>query len=149
MITLQAITSRSEEDTQTIAELRTRIAGLRETNATLMRRVEEARDLHRSDIATIGETLMDEADKREWCDEYDSIVQGLNRHLHVELPLRKREYTVTVNVQVVITVEATDEDDARSEARDIARDAEKTVDGLDGVYTSHWDDSYSYEIARD
>ena len=146
MSTMLAIASGSAQDAQTIAELKATLALMKDTNTTLIERIEKAQQRHRTDIATIGEALMDEAEKRDWCYEYDTVVADLNRNLHVELPVRKREFSVTVNVQVTITVDATDESDARSQAYDIARDAESTLDKVDGVYTSNWDDSYSYEV---
>lgn len=78
------------------------------------RQAERARRNHEADIATIGERLMDEAEHRGWCSEYDSIVDDLNRSLHVELPTRNKTWDVcwTVNVTVHQTIEARTANDA-------------------------------------
>lgn len=45
---------------------------------------------HLDDIALIGEILMDEANRRRWCSEYDEIVDVMNARLNVALPERDR-----------------------------------------------------------
>lgn len=117
----------------------TRIAAVRSL-------LEQARDRHREDIATIGARLQQEAKERGWCSDYDGAIESLNRDLHVELPRREREYTVTVTARVEITVSAVDEDAAREAARRIAETVESQVDSSDGVSTSHWDSSHDYDV---
>lgn len=71
---------RSPGDATTIERLRTRVT--------------EAQEAHRRDIATIGAALMSEAEDRDWCEIYDSVVDSLNSELSVELPTRAREVTI-------------------------------------------------------
>lgn len=108
--------------------------------------LDAAQEKHRADIATIGERLQREAKDRSWCSEYDRAIEELNRDLHVELPPREREYTVTVTARVDITVSAVDEDAAREAARQIAENVESRVDSSEGVSTSHWDSSDDYDV---
>ena len=89
-------------------------------------RLQRARDEHAADITLIGETLMEEAERRQWCSEYDQVVEQLNRRLNIELERRITSYDVTYTVR--ITVEARDEDDARSMAESEMSHAMRTVD---------------------
>jgi hypothetical protein len=72
------------------------------------------KDRHQADITRIGERLIEEANDRGWCRDYDSIVDDLNRNLHVELPVRMSDYdiTYTITVTVTHTCEGRDGDDA-------------------------------------
>jgi len=71
---------------------------------------------YRDDIELIGARLIEEANDRNWCHEFDEIIETLNRSLHQDLPLREREYEVTVSYSVytssTVTVTARDEDGA-------------------------------------
>jgi hypothetical protein len=80
--------------------------------------VEVTKRAHAEDIATIGEKLLEEAESRSWCEEYDGVIDDINAKLHIELPRRIKDYDVTVYVRVAVsvTVSAYDEDGARSEA---------------------------------
>ena len=88
--------------------LRTQIELLEERLATAHRN-------HEADIKCIGDRLMAEAEEREWCNVYDEVISELNRRLHVELPVREREYTVEVEVTgtLRVLVVATSESDAQ------------------------------------
>lgn len=82
---------------------------------------ETAQRRHRADIETIGEALISEAQEREWCGEYDSVIERINGRLSVHLPDRppeEREYEVelTITYTHTVTVTATDEDSAGDQA---------------------------------
>lgn len=113
-----------------------------EQNSSLRAQLDRALSAHRADIATIGESLISEANDREWCSEYDEIVDKINRSLTVELPLREREHTVTVTVTLEITVMARDEDHAHTLAQEIAGNVETYADRQAGTYSRIGD----YEI---
>lgn len=76
--------------------------------------IKTRRDNHEEDIRRIGESLISEAEARSWCDDFDTWVDNINQRLCVELPTRRREYTVTAdyNVRIRATVLAVSEDDA-------------------------------------
>jgi hypothetical protein len=97
----------------------------------LQEELRNAEQRHRADIERIGERLIEEAEQREWCGEYDAIVDDLNRSLQVELPRRMRQYRVTE--QWVVTVqtitEASDEDEAREYEFDSDQIAEAVSEG--------------------
>ena len=78
-----------------------------------------AETLHREDIEKIGETLMREADYREWCSEYDDVVKGVNSALHVSLPTRH----VSAAIQFTVTVQV---DNATGELRQRLIDGDKS-----------------------
>lgn len=103
-------------------------ADLRNRLAVAQRRLEEARELHRGDIETIGERLISEANDRSWCGQYDEIVDELNRDLSVELPTREKEYTVSVDIRVEVRVSATGELEAHNMALSAAGGIEHVID---------------------
>lgn len=73
---------------------------------------------HRSDVEKIGQALIKEANEREWCSQYDDLIDELNTELYEPLPVRMRTYDVTLMVtrtqsqEVVIQVECRDDNDA-------------------------------------
>lgn len=81
---------------------------------------------HADDIALIGDRLIEEAQSREWCAEFDRIVDDLNGSLHVELPRRVRDYEVRVSLTIRIN-EARDEDDAMEQAESAMRSADRNA----------------------
>lgn len=93
---------------------------IHEDIARLQSDYEEAKRLHRRDIALIGDALIAEAEARGWCDDYDRFVDRLNGQLRYELPTRTREYKVTATYTITVStiVEATSEEDAKSAAED-------------------------------
>lgn len=104
------------------------IAALEEQVAFLTARLEASqenlrlsRERHQRDVTTIGDALMEEANNRDWCTQYDSFVSDLNESLHHELPTRSRTYNVEVTI--TISVNASDYDDAREQATEELRDA--------------------------
>lgn len=75
------------------------------TQRNLKRDLEETHeevDRLRRDWNSLGEAILEKADKYEWCDEYDEFAKEWN------LPTRHREYEVTIDVRVM----ARSEDDA-------------------------------------
>jgi hypothetical protein len=140
-----AITSGSAEDAATIEKLNATVSSLETDRQFYLDRLDRAKADHRADIARIGNKLMEEAEDRGWCSEYDDIVDDLNRNLSVELPTRSKDYTVTVRLNVEITVDAQSEEGARSAAHDIARRLERDLDSNENVL-SNWDSDDEYEI---
>lgn len=115
----------------------------------------EAVRLHERDIATIGRTLIEQAESREgessdgrWCDQYDRVISELNAHLSVELPLRRRQYTVTVPISVTISVTAGNEESAFDLADQVARDAERAIDFLASA-SADVSQQYDWSIEED
>lgn len=144
--TAVAIAAGSETDAVTIRELRERVASMAARIDDYASRLAESQRRHRSDIAIIGEALMSEANERDWCNEYDEIIDALNERVSYELPTRKRDYQVAVQATVYISVEAKDDEEARDKANDVARELESYVDRYEGVSTSHWDSEYDYRV---
>jgi hypothetical protein len=62
--------------------------------------------------------MIERANDNNLCSVYDDAVDDLNRYLHVSLPTRNQDYTVTfrVTVDVNVSVTARDEDAARRSA---------------------------------
>lgn len=110
------------------------VDNLRTQLDTCQSSLRQAEQRHEQDIERIGSRLNEEAESRGWCTEFDDIVRELNGRLHVELPLRTKTYEVTYDVTVTVTVsvDATDEDDADSEAALNAIDIIQAV--RDGAY---------------
>ena len=122
-------------------ELVAKLAEMTQHRDTLARRATEARANHVGDIGVIGKALRDEADERDWCDDYDNFVQEVNKHLHVELPVREHDYVVTATFSVTLryTVSAQSEDDAREmgegQGMDILRHDVQDAVNIDTYFT--------------
>jgi hypothetical protein len=104
------VAQRSPDDASTIDRLRTRL--------------DEARDAHRRDIATIGAALMEQAEERDWCGIYDEVVQEINANLSVELPLRARDVTIYLSDEegtnhYYVSVSISGEEDEADAARQV------------------------------
>lgn len=69
----------------------------------------------RNDAQHIAQSLLDEAEARDWCSEYDRFVGNVNASLRrVELIQREREYEIAATATVTFryTVTAASEDQA-------------------------------------
>lgn len=82
--------------------------------------IETLKELHRRDIQMISERMYREAKRRQWCGEFDDIVDELNVELQVPIqrPIGKWR------VEVFLTVEGRDEEEARTAADNV-------LDGID------------------
>lgn len=83
-------------------------------------------------IEIIGERLIDESNRRGWCDEFDRIIDEVNDSLpgSFALPEREKEYEVTWTQTVTVTVDCSATFTARNadDAADMARDYQDAVD---------------------
>lgn len=77
----------------------------------------EALRKHAEDMETIGEALIEEAEARGWCSEYDDVISNLNDKLNGELPLRYQERMLVFTVRVPVRIRPGDEDEAVDDAR--------------------------------
>lgn len=68
-------------------------------------------------IAMIGERLITESDDRNWCNEFDEIIDDVNSALPgwLQLPTREREYEVTWTETYYLTVNRSTTVTARNE----------------------------------
>ena len=73
----------------------------------------------------VTNAIYEEACERDWCDEYDSWAEEVNESLKFfEIPLMRREYSVTYNLtrtqtaSVTVKITARNEDDAEDQAND-------------------------------
>lgn len=73
--------------------------------AILRRELALAKERHAEDIAMIGRRLRSEAEIRDWCVEFDDVVESLNIDLNVKLEERYQKYTVVRTFEVIETVE--------------------------------------------
>lgn len=95
---------------------------------------------HRA-IEIIGENLINEANSRGWCDEYDRIVDEINASLPgpFALPDREQEYEIEVTVSGTIStttyvmVSARSEEDAREM---VSENADDYISDADDLLTS-------------
>lgn len=104
------------------------ITTLRAKVEELTSRIDENFSRHRRDIDLIGERFSQEAVERDWCEEAERIINGLNENLHIELmlPCREKEHRVRVNgylrvpfsYTVELTTAETDEDNLIQQANE-------------------------------
>ena len=85
----------------------------------------------------ISNAIYEEAYERDWCDEYDSWAECVNKSLKFfEIPLMRKEYSVTYTIertqtaQVTVQVTARSEDDAEDQA-DNEYDTSDLVEKID------------------
>lgn len=73
-----------------------------------------------TDFNLVAERILEEAENRGWCSEYESVVDSIQGRLRRgQMLTRTRDYTVAFSVSV--SVNARDEDAAEETARDILR----------------------------
>lgn len=110
------VPAQEPEKTLEVQELERRIAQLNETIATLRNTVSATTQRHHEDIDRISERLILECVQRNWCSDYDKVVDDLNSQLHIGLQRREREYEVEVTVSYRLTTRymATSEEDAEA-----------------------------------
>jgi hypothetical protein len=85
----------------------------------------------------ITNAIYEKANDLDWCEEYDNWAEDTNKDLkYFEIPLMRREYSVTYTLartqtaQVTVTVTARSDDNAEDQASDIY-DVSDLVDKLD------------------
>lgn len=102
-----------------------------------MKRYDNIHSQANSAIETIGQRLIDEAEKRNWCSEFDEIIDEVNAALPgpFQLPTREREYNVSWSETYTITVQR--------HATVTARSEENACDSASELYSGEADD---YEI---
>lgn len=91
----------------------------------------------RNGMDIVGNRLIAESEQRNWCSEYDGIIDETNDLLPhwLQLPTREREYNVTWTEEYSVTV--------RRHATITARNAEQAAE-----IASDWDEADSYEIGE-
>lgn len=52
---------------------------------------------HLADIKAISDRLQSEAEEREWCEDYNEVIEDLNQSLTVKLELLEQDYTVKIS----------------------------------------------------
>lgn len=142
------ISSCSEADTQAARELRAALATAHADAERHRQRTHAAVYRHRSDVALIGQRLIAEADDREFCEDFETFVDDLNTELAVQLPRREHDYTVTVSVELRISLTAATQRQARDVAEGLVEEAEAWLDKLDGV-TSYPQNRGDYHVECD
>jgi hypothetical protein len=90
----------------------------------------------------ITNAIYEKANDMDWCEEYDQWAEDTNVDLkYFEIPLMRREYSVTYNLtrtqtaSVTVTVTARDEDNAEDQANDIYSES----DLADKLKEYEWD----------
>ena len=119
----------STDSAQTVGKLAALYASEANHVEAWVKRYDETREDAMRAIRRIGNRLIEEAESRSWCSEFDQIIDDVNSDLPgwLQLPEREREYEVrwtesyTVTVSRSITVTAKNEE----QACDIAADWEE------------------------
>jgi hypothetical protein len=118
-------------------------------NSTLNTRNQQFSD----SINVIGKALMEEAERRGWCSEYDEFVESINSQLPFhDLPTREREYEVTwtesyiVRVDRSVTYTAKSPEEAEDLARDEYEDGALVADAVRNGEYERMDDYCEYEV---
>ena len=145
-MTALMIASYSEADQRAQRELHAQLAQALANVETERQRTAAAHQQHRDDIALIGDRLIREADDRDFCTEYDTVVDELNCSLRVELPLREHDFTVTTTIELRLSITAFSQDDAIEKARELIDRAESRLDAMNDITAYPQGD---YDVAED
>jgi hypothetical protein len=114
-----------------------------------MARVDEALRQAHEITRIVGQRLLDEAELRNWCEEFDTIIDEVNEQLpeNFQLPTRKRMFRVEVEVTGTHTTTYTVEVEASSsdEAYELVDESPSDYFDPDEVLTDavrydSWDD---------
>ena len=113
---------RAEEAEEKLRQM-TDIAAKHQTQATEWKNLyDDQKQKHIEDIQTIGDRLIEESNERNWCEEFDDIIEQVNQKMHIPLAPRKQDFEVTVYVTVSVsqevTVTARNEDEALQLVKD-------------------------------
>jgi chromosome segregation ATPase len=94
-----------------MGEALTRQTAISEEANNRRRRFEERVALLEQDLRYIGDALLEEAQSRDWCSEYDTFADNVNDHTSTGQWLAKcaRHYTVQLTVSVSGTVRNLDD----------------------------------------
>lgn len=111
VINLDIVAEPDNEELQRCKDETSRWKHLYEQQCEVARNI---REQWATDIQHIGERLIQEADDRGFCTDFDDVIASLNGKLLIELPTRRKEYVITQVVQVTrsLTVYAKDADEA-------------------------------------
>jgi hypothetical protein len=143
--TIGTLRARNAEQDTIIAGLSTAARNIQRDLDVANQRHEQAVGQHRADVAVIGERLLEEAQERGWCSDYDTIVDQLNKQLSVELPVRELDHEVEADIRVTIRVKARGESDAEDRAGEIIRLIERDIDARPNC-TANPQDSDGWDI---
>ncbi len=146
-MTMLMIAAYSETQAQARRELNDTLTAMRNLANHLRQQAQEAAQRHRNDITLIGEKLIQEANERQWCREYDRFVEELNDDLERALPLRERDFEITVAVELRVDVTATNEDHARELAQEIVDEAASSLNNR-AALTAYPEAPYDYEVEQ-
>lgn len=110
------------------------------------------RDGWRDDFHHQANSLLEEAERRGWCGEYEEFCDNVDQGLRFgEMPRREKEYevswiaTVIVQVPMTRTYTARDEESAEEQAQDDYCATPESQDIIDAIRAGNWeeqDDSY-------
>lgn len=125
------------EDALQVGELAVYYASEARIADAWMKRYDNIHSQANAAIQAIGERLIEEAEKRNWCSEFDEIIDNVNASLpgQFQLPTREREYNVSWTETYTITVQRS--------ATVTARDGDNACDLASEMYSGEADD---YEI---
>lgn len=115
------------------------------------------RDGWRDDFHHQANSLLEEAERRGWCGEYEEFCDNVDQGLRFgEMPRREKEYevswvaTVIVQVPMTRTYTARDEESAEESAKEDYDATPESQDIIDAIRAGNWeeqDDSYrEYDV---
>ncbi len=133
------------EEVGIITDLQAQVDRFTDQNRTLLAKVAN----WEQDWDTLTGALHKEADRRGWCSEYDEFVDEIESELRIgTMPRREKDYTVTWQTTVLVTVDMARTYTATSEeaAIDMAKEdyygaSPEESDVLDAVRHGNWEES--------
>ena len=154
----EAVVTESIETNAVVAALNQTITDQRGSISRLEEQLAREQDAHRRDIDRIGTFLIQKANDRGWCSEYDEGIEYLNRDLSIQLPLRRQDVEVEVSgyvrmpysVTVTVTVDGDcDDDTIRERAGEIVENnyaARSLINDYGDAYSAEVEDDMEFEF---
>jgi hypothetical protein len=139
-----------------VTELTASLARLEEQVERLTTALNTERDNHQNDIDVIGEALIEEARRRDWCSEYDTVMGRISSRLTIPLPERTAEEIdheievsgwVRVPFSVTVTVTAAEDADWDDLCRQAGEDVENNYSARQLM--TDYGDAYNGEVEDD
>lgn len=128
---LEAVKAKLAETESLLMSQGESVSRQRSTIEMLRREVDTVKECHRADIELISQHLLDEAEDRDWCEQFDDFVESINRKLHIELTPRATEHDVEFVLRFTVQVTARDMEEATEQAWEFAKRVERYADGID------------------
>ena len=134
---IQALTAERDQARATAATLEDRLAVAESTCERVRAELAQLRSDVAHDVDRLSDRLIDEADRRGWCEQYDEIIEDVNTHMRcIAIRTRQQDYEIevaitgTMTIHKTVTVNARNRDEAFERFREYPESYFNVEEGL-------------------